>query len=177
MDYAQFSGQPHHSALAMATKKSAERHESHCTICKHGDRAQIEAEFLSWRSPAQIAREFRLGSRQVVYRHMQAMGLFLRRKSDVRAAFQTFIERSLSRQTIVPPSVGLAAAIALSKLDSEGKTLERFEQVNSHQAFLNDARWTRGEMLHYAETGELPPWYEELPDTQYRDSSSSKFRN
>ena len=164
-------------AETMPRKKNPQRHQSHCTVCKHVDRAQIEAGFLSWRSPAQIASEFRLGSRQVVYRHMQAMGLFLRRKSDVRAAFHTFIERSLSRQSIVPPSVGLAAGIALSKLDAEDLTVERFAQVNDHASFLNDQRWTRGEMEAFAAKGTYPAWYERDSDTRSRDGSSSKLSN
>jgi len=153
------------------------RHTSHCSICKHPSRAEIEAEFMSWKSPAAIAREFRLGSRQAIFRHCKAMNLFVDRKANVRNTLTTLIERGLTRQTKVTPAVVIQAAVALSKLDAEGKTIERFQQVNAHTAFLNDARWTVAQMEAFAREGIYPPWYEALPDTGLRDSSSSKFRN
>jgi hypothetical protein len=153
------------------------RHAANCQICRHPHRAEIEKMFLEWQPMNQICKEYGLGSRKTIWRHSRALDLFSQRNSNVRATFCQIIERGMSRGMKVSPSMVIAAAIALSKLDAEGKTLERFEQVNRHANFLGDARWTQGEMLRYAETGELPPWLEAeqtsgTPDRAFEDSSA-----
>jgi hypothetical protein len=153
----------------MAKKKTAAkestppwRHSLKCKICHHERRAEIEHLFLLWTPHATIIREYRLTDRNGILRHAKAMGLVEKRLENTRGVLAAVIERGLSCSRLhVPAASIIAAAIAISKLDAEGRTLERFEQVNSQQAFLNDARWTRGEMLRYAETGQLPAWCDE----------------
>lgn len=165
-------------AEPMAKKINLERHQSHCSICKHSARRQIEAEFLSWRSPAQIAREFKLGSRTAVWRHAKATNLFSQRKANVRNTFMTLIERGLSRQTSVPPSVVIQAAVALSKLDSEDRSVERIERINTDFGFLDDPRWTVAEMEVFAREGLWPEWHtREHPVTAGREVRSDKLLN
>ena len=137
------------------------RHSANCTICRHPQRTEIERLFLEWQSQSKIAKEYRLGSRQTIFRHARAMNLFSERTANTRGTLCAMIERGMTSGMKITADVVVRAVIALSKLDAEGRTVEHFEQVNSHEAFLNDGRWTRGEMLRYAETGELPSWYDE----------------
>jgi hypothetical protein len=53
---------------------SLDRHRRTCTICSHEKRAEIEADFVDWKSPALITEEFGLGDRTTVYRHAHALG-------------------------------------------------------------------------------------------------------
>lgn len=145
------------------------RHSANCQICKHPQRAEIERLFLEWQGQSKIASEYRLGSRLAVYRHARAMNLFAQRIANTRATLCAVIERGMASRLKVTADIVVRAVIALSKLDSEGRTLERVEQVNSNTAFLNDARWTHGQMLRYAETGEFPGWFDkDPPDTSMR---------
>jgi len=117
--------------------------------------------FLEWQGQSKIAKEYRLGSRQAIFRHARAMNLFSERTANSRGTLCAVIERGMTSGMKVTADVVVRAVIALSKLDAEGRTVEQFEQVNNHMRFLNDDRWTHGEMLRYAETGELPEWFDE----------------
>lgn len=44
------------------------RHEAHCTVCAHPERAEIEQAFVNWVSPVRIASQFTVSS-DAVYRH------------------------------------------------------------------------------------------------------------
>lgn len=136
-------------------KASRQHHQGHCTICRSPDRQSIEAEFLSWVSQAQIARDFQLGSRLVVHRHATAMDLFKKRDANVRRALADFIERGAKVKVTAQSFV--SAIVALSKLDSEGRSVERTESVNGLGPQFG--KMTRGELKKYAESGELPPWF------------------
>jgi hypothetical protein len=51
------------SALAAGPRQvSLNHHKAHCAICSHSDRADIEEDFLHWRSPGDIAEEHQLGA-------------------------------------------------------------------------------------------------------------------
>jgi hypothetical protein len=145
-------------------------HGQACRICRSPNREAIEAAFLDWRPQTEIAREFRLGGRQVVYRHARALGLFRKRDENVRAVLGTFIERS---SRVRPTAAAFIAAVSvLSKLDSEGRHVERIEQSNGLGALF--AQMTRAECLAYAETGKLPTWFiQAAPDTAVRASEDS----
>ena len=65
----------------MDTKKpSLGRHRRTCSICRHMKCAEIEADFVTWRSPAAIAKEYELSDRSSIYRHAHALGLFAKRQ-------------------------------------------------------------------------------------------------
>jgi hypothetical protein len=156
-----------------ATKEIASwRHAANCTICRHPQRAEIESLFLEWQSQSKIAKEYRLGSRQTVFRHARAMNLFPERTANTRRTLAAIIERGMTSGMKITADVVVRAVIALSKLDAEGRTVEQFEQVNSNAKFLNDARWTHREMLRYAETGELPSWYDGDEDENSLDTGT-----
>lgn len=135
--------------------------------------------FLHWQPQEKIAKEFALGNRQVIFRHARATGLFEQRATNIRSALLAIVERGMDvpRMRVSATSV-VAAATLLSKLDSEGRSIERIQRVDESTAFLDDPRWTHGEMLRYVETGELPEWFKEgLPDTQLRASGLHEMPN
>jgi len=73
---------------------SLSRHRRNCTVCSHSKCADIEAGFVSWRSPEAIAQEYGLADRASVYRHAHALGLFPKRQRNVRAALERIIEKA-----------------------------------------------------------------------------------
>ena len=50
-------------------KPNLGRHKRNCSLCCHAKVAEIESDFISWRSPAAIAQEYGLADRTSVYRH------------------------------------------------------------------------------------------------------------
>jgi hypothetical protein len=67
-------------------------HTRRCNVCRHPDRKAIEHEFLRWRSPDKIAREYGIADHSSIYRHVHATGIFARRRKAVRVALESIIE-------------------------------------------------------------------------------------
>jgi len=70
------------------------RHKRYCKICSHEKREEIEQGFISWKSPIVIAEDYGLADRMNVYRHATALGLFEKRRRNIRAALERIIERA-----------------------------------------------------------------------------------
>jgi hypothetical protein len=66
------------------------RHAAECKICAHPSREEIERDFINWRSPVAIAKQYKLANR----RHAHALGLFPKRQRNVRAVLEKMIERA-----------------------------------------------------------------------------------
>src|SRR2546430_4902961 len=109
------------------------RHEKLCTICKHPKREEIENDFVNWHSPAEIAKTYRLADRSTVYRHAHALGMFAKRRRNVRAALEGIIERA-GEVEITAASV-VAAVQAYAKINAAGLWIDRTETVNLHELF------------------------------------------
>jgi hypothetical protein len=69
------------------------RHQRKCAVCHHPQRKEIEQDYLRWRSPSEIAREYGLADHRPIYRHMHATGIFARRRNKLRLALDPLIER------------------------------------------------------------------------------------
>jgi hypothetical protein len=67
-------------------------HTRRCNVCRHPNRKAIEHEFLRWRSPDKIAREYGIADHSSIYRHVHATGIFARRRKTVRVALESIIE-------------------------------------------------------------------------------------
>jgi hypothetical protein len=130
------------------------RHSTNCRICGHGKRAEIESDFVRWKSPARIATEYRLGNRASVYRHAHALGLFEKRGRNVRAALERIIEQA-GEVDVTGPAV-VAAVQAYAKINAAGQWVERSEHVNLNELF---DRLTVEELETYARDGVLPAWF------------------
>jgi len=73
---------------------SSGRHKRYCKICSHEKREEIEQGFISWKSPIVIAEDYGLADRMNVYRHATALGLFEKRRRNIRTALERIIERA-----------------------------------------------------------------------------------
>jgi hypothetical protein len=127
------------------------RHEKLCTICKHLKREEIENDFVNWHSPVEIAKTYRFADRSTVDRHAHALGLFAKRRRNIRAALEGIIERA-GEVEITAASV-VAAVQAYAKFNAAGQWIDRTETINLHELF---DRMTEAELETYARDGTLP---------------------
>jgi hypothetical protein len=133
------------------------RHRRTCTICAHPERFEIEQAFVTWASPATIAKQYGLKDRASVYRHAHALQLFPKRQQNVRAALEKIIERVGDVE--VTASAVVAAVQTLAKINAAGQWIAPAEQVSLHQLF---ERMTPEELETYARDGKLPSWFTDL---------------
>jgi hypothetical protein len=131
------------------------RHKANCTVCKHPQCSDIEAEFITWQSPATIAAAYGLADRSSVYRHADALGLNAKRQKNLRAALERMIEKA--GEVDVTASAIVAAIQAYAKINNNGQWVDRTEQVNLNDLF---ERMSTAELDAYAKDGELPGWFE-----------------
>jgi len=130
------------------------RHRRNCSVCAHTKLAEIESDFISWRSPAAIAQDYGLADRASVYRHAHAFGLFPKRQRNVRAALEKIIER-VGEVDVTAPAV-VAAVQAYSKINAAGQWIDRSEHVDLNALF---EKMTGQELEAYAKDGTLPSWF------------------
>jgi hypothetical protein len=140
----------------MKRNSTLSRHQRDCRICRHREREAIEEEIIDWESPSAIARRYRIGSRNSVYRHAKALGLFAKRDRNIRAALGKIIERA-SNVGVTGATMVQACAL-LAKLNSRGQWIDRSQTVSVSELF---GRMTAVELDEYAKTGQLPVWFEE----------------
>ncbi|MGH9686652.1 MAG: hypothetical protein ACRD5K_06130 [Candidatus Acidiferrales bacterium] len=108
-------------ATASEVSPSRSPHERHCTICSHPDRAEIEAEFIEWTAPGDIAREYEV-NRRAIYRHARAVGLFAHRNGNLRFALGRLIQRV---DFVQPTADSIVCAIhAFARINDEGQWIE-----------------------------------------------------
>lgn len=142
----------------MAKKKeravSVGRHQRNCTVCAHERREEIEADFIAWNSPAAIATEYGLKDRATIYRHAHALGLFIKRQRNIRAALERIIERT--GEVDVTAAAVVAAIQAYAKINSAGEWIDRTETLSINDLF---DRMSTQELGTYAQTGALPAWF------------------
>jgi hypothetical protein len=87
------------------------RHKAQCTICANAKCAEVEAGFVNWESPAELAEEYDIADRTTVYRHAHALGLFDKRKRNVRAALERIIEKSGDGRRLTWANIGGKALV------------------------------------------------------------------
>ena len=133
-----------------------ERHSRECSVCLHPSREEIEREFCEWKPAATISRERKI-TRQALYKHVRAVGLFEKRDRNIKAALGRFIERGY--RVRVTASAFIAAITAYTKINAEGEWVDKQENVNATRNLALFDRMTNGELLKYAETGQLPEWW------------------
>lgn len=141
-----------------------QRHERDCTVCCHPDRQQIEQDWVGWGSTTRIAKQHKL-TRDSLYRHAHALGLFAKRRLNIRTALEQIIEKA---ETVKVNAGSVVAAIqAYAKINAQGQWVERSERLNLNELF---ERMTRDELDDYAREGKLPNWFEELAGATHIDS-------
>jgi hypothetical protein len=130
------------------------RHRRTCTVCHHEQREEIESAFVGWCSPAAIAEEYGLADRASIYRHAHALGLFEKRRRNIRAALERIIEKA--GEVDVTASAVVAAVQAYAKINAVGEWIDRTETVSINDLF---DRMTSPELEAYARDGILPEWF------------------
>lgn len=98
---------------------TAFRHDRKCSVCRHPERDEIEKEFLRWRSPERIAKDFGIANHCSIYRHAHATGLFAQRATHLKLSLSPLIERAVTVPVTADSIV--RAIIACAHIDDEGK--------------------------------------------------------
>jgi hypothetical protein len=145
------------------------RHQRDCRVCRHAKREEIEQDFISWQSPAQLAKRYAIPLR-AIYRHAHALRLFPRRNRNIRAALALIVEQ-VTRIRVTGATV-VAAAMALSKINANGQWIDRRETVSLNSLF---DRMSQTELERYARDGSLPQWFEQsVSGTRLHSSEDSE---
>lgn len=139
----------------MTARRNPERHSRRCAICRSPMREEIETDYVSWESPSAICKRYRISSRSTLHTHVRALRLYERRDANIRRALAAFIERG-SRVKITAAAFVNAIAV-MSKLNEAGQWVDKIQQAGRVSNPLYEKMSTR-ELLHFAETGELPDW-------------------
>jgi hypothetical protein len=129
-------------------------HRRACSVCRHERCEEIEGAFVGWRSPAVIAEEYGLADRATLYRRAHALGLFEKRRRNIRAALERIIEKA--GEVDVTASAVVAAAQAYAKINAAGEWIDRTETVSMNDLF---ERMSTEELESYAQSGALPGWF------------------
>lgn len=133
------------------------RHRTICKVCNHDKREKIEQDWVSWGNTSRIAQEFNV-TRDSLYRHAHACGLFGKSRQNVRKALERIIEQAETVE--VNASAVVAAIQAYTKINDAGKWIERSESVNLNELF---ERMSTPELEEYARSGKLPDWFPVSP--------------
>ena len=134
-------------------KPNLGRHQSACRICTHAQHHEIEREFISWKSAAQIAIEYELRDRSTVYRHAHAFDLYSKRARNIRAALERIIEKVDDVE--VNAGAVVQAIATYARMNSRGQLVEQ-NAISFHDLF---DRMNRAELEAYARDGVLPEWF------------------
>jgi hypothetical protein len=130
-------GNPSESAISSASPASSasfasrsfsvppdfSRHSRSCAVCSHPDRDCIEGDFIRWRSPGMIARDYKIANRCSIYRHAHSTGLFAWRKRELGRTLESILE-SCEDIPLESADVIIRAARIYAHLDEQGKWFE-----------------------------------------------------
>jgi hypothetical protein len=133
------------------TPANLARHKAQCLICRSEYREILETWFINWESPDQIIQKSVGLSRDSIYRHAHALGLFRKRARNVKVVLGKIIERL--GYAPVNGSTILSAVKLLAKMESEEQARE-----NTDPRKLFD-RMSPAEREAFARTGALPEWF------------------
>jgi hypothetical protein len=95
------------------------RHARRCSVCSHPDRDAIEGDFIRWRSPELIAKDYKIPDRASIYRHVHSTGLFAWRKRELGRVLEGILESS-EHLPLESADVIIRAARIYSHLDEQG---------------------------------------------------------
>jgi len=152
--------------MASVSRPNSKRHSSHCGICSHPQREEIERDFVHWVSPQQIALEYKLSHRSCVYRHAHATGLDLSRSRNLRTALERIVER-VGDVDVTAGAIVQAVAL-LARINSRGELIPNDEATNLHELF---AKTNSAELEAYAKDGTVPSSFPRSLHTKPRKDS------
>ncbi len=103
------------------------RHQRLCKICRHPDRHWIEDDFLRWRSPTEIASQYKISDPVSIYCHAHATGLFALRKRNLRSALELIIEQA--EEIPISPGALVRAIHVYARIDDDGLWVEPTRRI------------------------------------------------
>ncbi len=142
-----------------AIAPTAFRHDRKCCVCRHPQRAEIEQEFLHWRSPESIAKEYGIAHHSSIYRHARATHLFAQRSTTIKLALAPLIEQAM----VVPVTADsiVRAVVAFAHINDEG------QWVGPPRRVIHESR-----KLDASEPAVQPPAVEETAKVNSEPASS-----
>jgi hypothetical protein len=99
------------------------RHARRCCICLHPHRDAIEGDFIRWRSPELIAQDYKIASRNSIYRHAHCVGLYSWRRQELGRVLEGILE-SAEHIPLELSDVVIRAARIYAHLDERGNLFE-----------------------------------------------------
>ena len=111
------------SLPAFRTPPDFSRHSRRCCVCLHPDRDAIEGDFIRWRSPELIAREYKLANRTSIYRHAHCTGLFAWRRRELGRVLEGMLENA-EHIPLESSDAIVRAARVYAHLDENGNWFE-----------------------------------------------------
>ncbi len=144
------------------------RHEAGCRICAHPEREQIESKWIAWGNTSRLAKQYGV-SRDSLYRHCHALGLFEKRGRNLKGALEKIIEQADS--VTVNAGAVVQAIQAYAKINSAGQWVDRTEKVNLNELFQ---RMSMEELDAYARDGKLPEWFTSIVGATPADGQKDK---
>ena len=97
-----------------------ERHSRKCQICNHPDVDEIEDEFMSWTTPDQLRKSFKIKSESTIYRHARATGLDISRRENLAVILEKVLQQVDNVETPTVSEI-LRAARILARLNPRGQ--------------------------------------------------------
>ena len=126
------------------------RHRAQCRICSSPDCQQIEEAWTNWSETYSLAKRFGV-SRDAVYRHAHALGLFHLRRKNLRGALEQIVER-IDQTRMNGPDI-LEAIKVLLKMDKDDKEKGPSRDLDFKSLFC---QMSPEERTAFANDGSLP---------------------
>jgi len=104
-----------------------ERHSRKCAICHHPNRADMEEAFVNWRNADLIQTENDLPNYHTIYRHARALGLYERRRENLRFAAELLVEHADQAQP--DANIILRAIHACARINDRGEWVEPVRRI------------------------------------------------
>ena len=141
------------------------RHMAQCSVCDSPHRDEIEERWVNWRNTSTLAEIYKV-SRDAIYRHMHAFGLFRLRRQNIARVLERIIEEA----DFARASCGqiLTAINAYMKLQAEG---QRMEPIPSANLIPLIKRMSKQERASFLEKGTLPEWFSKVVAPEFSEDA------
>jgi hypothetical protein len=113
---------PHRASHRPSHPVNLGRHAAQCRVCNHPSRAAIEFDFLNWRNPFDLVKSYHLRNLSTIYRHAHAVGLFSRRRLNLRFALERIVERV--NEVPVTANAVLRSVRAITRINDAGEWVD-----------------------------------------------------
>jgi hypothetical protein len=109
------------------TESNTARHATQCTICKHAQKLEIEAEYKGFAAVPQVAEKYGV-SDDSIYRHVEYFGLDAERMNDTEAVLKSIIARGYAQVKTIDSRLLIESIKELNRV--QGKRQEEKPNEN-----------------------------------------------